>query len=124
MTEGKPYPALTESDKRLAFVRATNGMSAAVERWRARAAKGMTDEELAKALEYEMGIEGGATATGEWPAYWVKGTGLRIWASWDFPNPYSDPPIFKGAATVAKAREVYGIPDPSKPQMDLFANAP
>ena len=28
--------------------------------------------------------------------------------------------LYKGAATIAKAREVYGIADPSKPQLDLF----
>ncbi len=29
-------------------------------------------------------------------------------------------PIYKGAATIAKAREVHGIADPSKPQLDMF----
>jgi hypothetical protein len=111
---------LTEDDKHLAFVRATGGFSKAAERWRARAIQGLNDAELAKALEYELGIEGGASATDNIPAYHVKGAGLQVWVSWDFPGIHQEKPAFKSAATIAKAREVYGIPDPSQPQLSLF----
>ena len=111
---------LTEHDKHLAFVRATRGFSNAVERWQERARTGLTDEQLAEALRFELGIEGGSSGTDKVPAYCVKGAGLQIWASWDFPSVHQDEPIYKGAATIAKAREVYGIADPSKPQLDLF----
>jgi len=114
---------LTPEDKRLAFIRATRGMSRAVERWADRAAKDMTDEQLAEALQYELGIEGGASATDKVPAYHVKGAGLQIWASWDFPSVHQDKPLFKGAATIAMARQVYGIRNPDDKQMDLFGGA-
>jgi len=36
------------------------------------------------------------------------------------PKFLSDKPIYRGASTIAKAREVYGIHDPSEPQLLLF----
>lgn len=118
--ERRRRQVLTEQDKHMAFVRATRGFSAAVERWHTRAETGLNDEELAHALAYELGIEGGSSSTDRVPAYHVRGSGLQIWASWSSPNPYSDEPIYRGASTIAKAREVYGIHDPSEPQLALF----
>jgi hypothetical protein len=111
---------LTEHDKHQAFLCATRGFANAGTRWQERAARGLTDAELAAALEYELGIEGGASSTDSRPAYHMKGAGLQIWAGWEWPNPYENEPIFKGAATIAKAREVYGIADPSQRQLALF----
>ena len=78
---------LTEHDKHLAFVRATRGFSHAVERWHERARKGLTDEQLVEALKFELGTEGGSSATDRVPAYSSKaqvcksgpaGTSLRF----------------------------------------------
>ncbi len=71
---------LTAEERHRAFIRATRGFSGAAERWKERAAAGMTDDQLAEALKYELGIEGGASATDTVPAYWMKGAGLQIWA--------------------------------------------
>jgi hypothetical protein len=85
----------------------------------------MTDAELAAALEYELGIEGGASGWPEKgiPANHHKGAGLQIWLSWDFPRCHQQRPTFKGSETVAMAREVYGIRNPDDRQIDLFAGA-
>ena len=114
---------LTTEEKRRAFSRATGGMSGAGERWKERAASGMTDEQLAAALAYELGIEGGASSWNDVPAYHVKGAGLQIWISWDFPRCHQEKPTFKGSDTVAMARQVYGIRNPEDKQMDLFGGA-
>ena len=111
---------LSSEEKRRTFIRATSGMSGAAERWKERAAKGMSDEQLAAALAYELGIEGGASSRKDVPAYHVKGAGLQIWISWDFPRCHQEKPTFKGSDTVAMARQVYGIRNPEDKQMDLF----
>lgn len=114
-----PKPLILSEDNKLAaFLKATNGMAGANDRWIERAATGMTDEQLAKALAFEMG-EGGS---GGPDSLWISqnGAGLRIWASWEVQNIHSAKPIFEGKATIAKAREVYGIANPEDNQLSLF----
>jgi len=49
-----------------------------------------------------------------------QGAGLKIWASWSYPNIVTDRPLFQGRATVSMAREIYRIPDPANRQQSLF----
>lgn len=102
-----------------AFRRATNGISGSAERWAARIRTGLSDEQLAEALEFEIG-----QITEEYYGeigIAAEGHGLKIWVG-EFPSRHKDKPTFQGAATVRMAREVYGIAKPAvQPQMDLFA---
>ena len=110
---------LAAADRLHAFMRATGGYERAAERWAERAQTGLTDEELAEALAYEIGIFGGSCGPGEL-AITYQGAGLKIWASWEIINHVTEPPVFEGRATIAKAREVYGICDPSDMQLSFF----
>lgn len=82
-------------------------------------ARGMTDDELGKALEHVIGIMGGSSARDNCPSIAYAGAGLRIWAHWDWPD-MRHKPVLEGARTIAMAREIYGIADPSNSQLDLF----
>lgn len=118
MTESITRP-LTEADKRHGFMRATGGFCGAKSRWVERAARGMTDAELAEALAYEIGIFGGSCGPDElWLTY--QGAGLKIWISWEIQNHVTTRPTFEGKATIAMARLVYGIKDPTVRQLALF----
>ena len=78
----------------------------------------MTDEKLAEALKYEIGIFGGQGG----PAMLgisYQGSGLRIWADRGIGS-LRRKPILAGAATVAMARMVYGIRNPDDKQMSLL----
>jgi len=110
---------LTEADKREGFLRATGGFSGAQERWAAYAERGMTDAELAKVLAHEIGISGGSYGPG---ALWIshQGAGLKIWISWEIENHVTAPPRFEGKTTIAMARLVYGIKDPTDRQLVLL----
>ena len=111
---------LTEHDKRAAFVQATTGFANAAERWKQRAATGLTDEQLIEALRFEIGIFGGASGP-ERMTTAHQGAGLKIWASWNgWINTSTEKPIFAGAATIRMAREVYGIENPQDGQMRLL----
>ena len=111
---------LSQDDKLYAFKKATNGFSQSDGRWRERAARGLTDEELKAALEFELGIYGGSGGPGEMSLAF-RGAGLKIWADWNTVVPDRDrKPIFQGAATIRMAREVYGIIDPTDAQMALL----
>ncbi|MBK8174848.1 MAG: hypothetical protein IPK66_06135 [Rhodospirillales bacterium] len=119
--ENTPPPkplVLTEEEKTYAFLKATGGMSGAAQRWRDRAAKGMTDEELAEALAFELG-QGGSSGPDSLSIS-QNGAGLRIWASWDVQNIHTAKPVFAGKHSIAKAREVYRIRDPADRQLALF----
>lgn len=119
--ENVPPPqrlTLTEDNKLAAFLKATCSMRGARERWQERAAKGMSDPELAEALAFEMG-EGGSCGPDSL-CIDFNGAGLRIWASWEVQNFHTAKPVYSGKATIAKAREVYGIWDPAERQMSLF----
>ncbi|MGI9375050.1 MAG: hypothetical protein ACR2PC_02965 [Tsuneonella suprasediminis] len=108
---------LTREDVEEAFRRATNSVVEAAERWAARAEFGLTDEELAEALRYELGIAGGTGGRGALCVAY-QGAGLKIWAGksgWAL-----TPPILEGQRTIAFAREYCGIPNPSDEQMKLL----
>lgn len=111
---------LTEEEKRRAFIKATGGdHPAGKERWAEHARAGMTDEELTAALSRALGIFGGSGGPGE-ISLTFQGSGLKIWASREIVNHIATPPTFAGAATIAMAREVYGITDPTNDQMRLL----
>ena len=110
---------LSADDRLYAFKRATGGIERAAKRWAERAATGLTDEQLAEALAFEIGIFGGSCGPGEMHLTY-QGAGLKIWASWESMNHVTDRPIFEGRATIAMAREVYGIRDPSDTQLSFF----
>jgi hypothetical protein len=101
------------------FRAATCGMAGAAARWRERAAKGMSDDELAKALASEIGIFGGRSSP-DGISLTYQGAGLKIWNSWEIENTHEQPPTFQGRATMAMAREVYRIKDPADSQLALF----
>lgn len=45
---------------------------------------------------------------------------LKIWASRSAPNIVTNTPVFEGRATIAMAREGYGIRGPAGRQLPLF----
>jgi len=110
---------LTEADKREGFIRATGGFVRAKERWAERAARGMTDAELADALAFELGIFGGSTGPNSLSLIY-QGAGLKIWISWNIQNHVTARPTFEGKRTIATARQVYGIKDPADRQLSLL----
>lgn len=110
---------LTDADKREGFMRATASMSGAKQRWAERAARGLTDAELAEALAYELGIFGGSCGP-EKLALTYQGAGLKIWVSHEIHNHVTMRATFAGKATLAMARLVYGITDPANRQLSLL----
>jgi hypothetical protein len=110
---------LTEDDRRTGFMLATGGFSRSKERWQERAATGLTDEQLAEALAYEIG-EWGGSASPDGLCLTYQRSGLKIWISWEIENTHQTPPVFQGAATIAMARTVYGIRNPADKQLALF----
>ena len=78
----------------------------------------MTDPELEAALELSLGIMGGSCGPGMMDVSY-QGPGLRIWAAWEISSHYGTKPICAGHATVAMAREVYGIVDPQNRHLRL-----
>lgn len=79
----------------------------------------MTDTALEDALGRTLGIWGGSSGPGELNISF-QGSGLRIWAGWGFHNNQKTKPGLSGRATVALAREVYGIRNPQDRQLPLF----
>lgn len=111
---------LSNEDRINAFMLATRGFAGAEVRWKERAERGLTDEELRIALQFEIGIYGGSGGPGRMSLEF-QGAGLKIWAGWNDVAPrMNHKPVFEGAATVRVAREVYGIKDPSDDQMSLL----
>lgn len=108
---------LTQNDKLAAFLLVV-GASRPI--WIELAQTGAEDDELAITLERMIGIEGGTSARDHCPATWYRAAGLRIWASWEMVFPHRERPIFAGRTTIAMAREVFAIPDPSDDQLKLF----
>lgn len=80
---------------------------------------GMTDEELTEALETSLGVFGGSGGPGR-VSVTFQGAGLKIWGAWTTVNHVVTPPLVEGAQTIAMAREVYGIADPSNDQLQLL----
>lgn len=116
----EPEPLVIGEAQRIAgFGKATCGVAGAVNRWKERAAKGMSDAELAAALAYEIGIFGGSGGP-DGLCLTYQAAGLKIWISWEIQNTHEQSPIFQGAGTVAMARIVYGIRDPADKQLALF----
>ena len=110
---------LSEEDRKTAFVRAVTNMSGAEQRWKERTETGLNDEQLSKALSYELGIAGGNSCRNTINIAY-KTAGLKIWASWQSVNPCIDAPIFEGQQTIAMARKIFEITDPADRQMSLF----
>jgi hypothetical protein len=116
----EPEPLeITEADRIACFRKATSGMAGAAARWQERAAKGMSNDELAKALAYEIGSFGGSGGPDSL-CLTYQASGLKIWIDWEIGNTHEQPPVFQGQATVAMARELYRIKDPADKQLALF----
>ncbi|PCJ97312.1 MAG: hypothetical protein COA45_10275 [Zetaproteobacteria bacterium] len=111
---------LTKYDKKNAFIAAVTSFQNADIRWQERNRSGLTDNQLEEALRYELGIAGGCTANNNRPAVSYQGSGLKIWVSWDYPNPCIDAPIFERNSTMKMARAVYKISNPDDTQLSLF----
>ena len=107
--------SLTAADRIAAFRTATGGLA---KHFAAEIAAGMTDAQLEITLGRVMGIMGGSCGSDDLDVNY-QGAGLRIWASWSWAN-MRGKPLFAGPATVAMAREVYGIANPQERQMRLF----
>jgi hypothetical protein len=108
---------LKYADKIRALRLAAESMEDAPKRWAERIRTGQTNEQLARALEYEFGQFGGCSRDDIGVTY--QRNGLKIWAHRCIGG-RSRPPILEGQATVRLAREVYGIADPEEKQMGLF----
>lgn len=110
---------MTPDNIHAAFIRATQSMCGAAERWNADASTGLNDEQLAQRLAFELGSYGGSAGSGMDVEY--TGDGLRIWASISgFVRRTKDKPILQGSATIRYARHVYGIANPGEKQLALF----
>ena len=108
--------SLSRADRELIFREATKGF---VHRYGDRFAGGMSDGELWKALQEVLGIFGGSGGPDR-PSITYQGSGLKIWGGWQVINHVTTAPLFSGGGTVAMAREIYGISDPTTDQMTLF----
>jgi hypothetical protein len=74
---------LTEADKTTAF----NACTGALPKWYAQEiAAGMTNAQLAIALEQALGILGYSSGRANTPAVAYKGAALKIGATWDCPG--------------------------------------
>lgn len=105
---------MLEADKFYCFRRATESMSGASERWKERALQPISDKHLVEALSYELGELGGGCGPNE-PEFWYRRNGLKIWGAWSSSFlPKTEAPLWAGAATVAMARQVYGIKTPEE----------
>jgi hypothetical protein len=107
---------LTQADRVAAFRAATSGLKRRLPR---RKPLAMTDDELSAVLSETLGTFGGRGGPGELHLTW-QASGLKIWASWHVHNHVREKPVFAGLTTIAMAREVYGIADPSDRQLALF----
>ena len=107
---------LTQEDRLTAFRQATKSLP---ERYAAQIENGMTDADLTAALEAALGIWGGSCGLGKMDVV-HQASELKIWGGWHFVNHVTEPPLFKGAATLAIAREIYGIANPDDRQMNLL----
>jgi hypothetical protein len=105
---------LTDDDKARALRLAAESMEGAKQRWAERVRTGQTDEQLARALEYEFGQMGGCSRDDIGVTF--QGNGLKLWAARCIGS-RSQPPILEGQKTVSFARRVYGIADPEEKQM-------
>jgi hypothetical protein len=109
---------LSRENELSAFKRAT-GFDRSRVRWAEYAQTGLSDKKLTGVLAFEMGIFGGMGARNQLSITY-QGSGLKIWAGWHIVNHVMEKPIFEGKETIAMAREVYGIRDPSDNQLAMF----
>ncbi len=107
---------LTEAEKAEVFHMATRALP---ERHKKQIRAGMSDAELTSALEAVPGIWGGSCGPGRLNVI-HQAVGLRIWGGRHIINRFTEPPLFKGAQTLAMVRLQYNIPDPDDPQLPLF----
>jgi hypothetical protein len=114
--DGDNNRPLTEADKIAAFKACTRALP---RDYAEQITQGMTNDELAAALERAIGIMGGASERTDCPGVAYAGAGLRIWASWHWPD-MRHPPLFSGEVTIRMARELYRITDPSDRQLVMF----
>ncbi|UPT88509.1 hypothetical protein HAP41_0000005305 [Bradyrhizobium barranii subsp. apii] len=114
-----PARPLAEADRIAGFRRATCSMAGAKERWRERSITGLSNQALAEALSYELGIFGGCGGP-DCLSLTYKGAGLKIWISWETHNSHQMKPTFSGETTIAMARLVYGVRDSEEVQLALF----
>ncbi len=111
-----PTLPLTNQDRIEVFRLATRGL---VHWYGDRFESGMSDSELKAALEQALGIFGGGGGPDSLSVS-HKAAGLCIWGGWQVVNHVKEKPLFSGVATIAMAREVYGIPDPQSEQLSLL----
>ena len=107
---------LTEADKTEVFRVATRRLASVCDD---KFPTGMTDAELEQALKLVLGEFGGCGGPNTYSVTYAA-AGLRIWGGWHVVNHVQEKPLFAGQTTIAKAREVYGIPDPDNDQLSLF----
>ena len=112
-TPGNGALPLTPAEKLWVFRKATGGFLLHY------AKPDMTDDELTQALARGLGIFGGSGGPGELSVAY-QGAGLKIWGGRSSPNIVTDSPLFESKTTLAMAREVYDIRDPTDRQMQLF----
>lgn len=79
----------------------------------------MTDEELAEALAFELGIFGGSEGPNAL-SLTFQGAGLKIWISWETHNHVTMKPTFEGKSAIAMARLVYSIKNPADRQLSFL----
>lgn len=110
----EPAFELTDADRLEAVRIATASFRKSGERWKKRAASGLTDAELEKALRDELGVAGARGGPNQlWVAY--RGYDLLIGASWEGPCEYRlhslDPKVVvcRGKETIRLARQVWGV---------------
>ena len=112
---------ISEADRLYAFTVSTSGSAGAADRWASRSRSGLTDDELWTALSSEIGEFGGRSGPDRMCVTY-QSSGLRIWGSWHMMPIPSDNrvPLFKGLSTLAMARRVYGVADPTDMQLELI----
>lgn len=110
-------PPLTDEEKAQSLRLAAESFEGAKERWAKRVKTGLTDEQLGDALKAEFGSFGGSSR--DTVGVTFQGDGLRLWADRCIGS-RSNPPMLEGRKTIAFARRVYGIADPTDTQGRLF----
>lgn len=94
---------LTRSEREWVFRRATQGFEGSAARW-------------APHTKTDLTVLGGSGGPGE-ISIAFPGAGLKIWGGWETPITVTDAPLFEGAATIAMARETYGVRNPDDRQL-------
>lgn len=115
---------LTQDDKNILFLRATQRYEGSAQRWKERADKGLSDQELKDALSFEMG-QGGMHTTSINLDYNSSGFVVRGYIKKDGQRDIKRirdyPLVCSGNQTVKYARELYQIPYPDLAgQQSLF----